>query len=115
MLTDVGAGHGEGVVLADEAHGVVAAAIPDQGNIARDIHTGGAQGHAGHRVFQAAQAAVVIDMLQIVVPEAVDTVEDQTGGVLANGTGGALLNGAGGLFDDLHMPGTGPAIQHIGQ
>ena len=38
-----------------------------------------------------------------------------TGGVLADGAGGGLLNGAGGVLNDLHVPGLGPTVQHIGQ
>src|SRR5699024_6481963 len=88
MLADVGAGHREGVVLADEPHRVVAAAGVDEGDVAGDVHPGGAQGHTGHRVFEAAQAAVVVDVFPVVVGKAVDAVEHQTGGVLADGAGG---------------------------
>ena len=115
VLADIGAGHGEGVVLADEPHRVGAAARADQGDVSGDVHPRRAQGHAGHRVLQAAQAAVVVDVLPVVVGKALQAVEHQPGGVLPDGAGGGLLNGAGGVGDDLHVPGLGPAVQHIGQ
>ena len=42
VLADVGAGRGEGIVLADEADGIAAASLADEGDIARDVHPGGA-------------------------------------------------------------------------
>ena len=44
VLAHQGAGHGEGVVLADQAHGVGIPAFAHQRHIAGDIHTGRAQG-----------------------------------------------------------------------
>ena len=85
MLADVGAGSGEGIVLPDEPHGVSAAARIHQGDVAGDIHTGGTQGHAGHGILQAAQAAVMEDVLLIVIPEAPQAHQHQVGGVDADG------------------------------
>ena len=115
MLAYVGAGHREGVVLADEADGVLAAAGVDEGDIAGDVDAGRTQGHAGDGVFQVAQAAVVVDVLPVVVREAADPVEHQLGGVAANGAGGGGGDGLGGLLDELHVPGLGPPLQHIPQ
>ena len=87
----------------------------DQSYVTGNIHARRAQRHAGHRIFQTAQAAVVVDVLPVVVGKAADAVEHQLGGVLTDGAGGTFFNRAGGVLDDFHMSGLGPAIQHIRQ
>ena len=54
MLAHIGAGGGKGIVLPNQADRVVVPLLPDQGHIAGDIHMGRTDGHAGHRVAQAA-------------------------------------------------------------
>ena len=115
VLAYVGAGHREGVVLADEADGVLAAAGADEGDIAGDVDAGRAQGHAGDRILQVAQASVVMDVLPVVVREATDAVQHQLGGMAADGAGGGGGDGLGGLLDKLHVPGLCPSLQHIAQ
>ena len=85
VLADVGAGGGEGIVLADEAHGIRAAALLHQGDVAGDVHPCGAKGHAGHGMAQVAETAVVEDVLLIVLPEALEAHQDHVGGVDADG------------------------------
>ena len=115
VLADVGAGHREGIVLADEADGVLAAAGAYERNIAGDVDAGGTQRHAGHGVLQIAQAAVVVDVLPVVVREAVNSVQHQLGRVPPDGAGGGGGDGLGGLLNNLHVPGLGPSVQHIPQ
>ena len=67
MLADEGAGGGEGVILADQAHCVGIAALGHQGDIAGDIHPGGAEGHAGHRLGDMAGALSVLDMVPVIL------------------------------------------------
>ena len=85
VLADVGAGCGEGIVLPNEADCVGIAPLPHQGDIAGDIHPGGAQGHTGDGILQTAQAAVAEDVFLIVVPDAVEARQHQLGGVDADG------------------------------
>ena len=99
MLADVGAGNGEGVVLADEPHSVGAAAFAHQGNVAGNVHASGTQGHTGHRVFQSPQAAVVENVLLIVVPEALQAHQHQIGGIDADGAVRRVHDDLGGVFD----------------
>ena len=113
VLTDVGAGHREGVVLADEPHRVGVPACVDQGDIAGDVHSGGAQGHAGHGVFQAAQAPVAEDMLLIVVPEGLKAHQHQLGGVDADGAVGGVHDGLGRLLDPAEDADVRLAVQHL--
>ena len=115
MLADVGAGDGEGVVLADEADGVLVSPRADEGDIPGDVHPGGAEGHAGHRVLQVPQTAVVADMLPVVVGKALHAVQDQLCGVASDSAGGGPGDGPGGLLDDLHVAGLGPAVEHVGE
>ena len=113
VLADIGAGGGEGVVLADQAHRVGTAALVHQGDISGDVHAGRAQRHAGHGVFQAPQAPVVEDVLLIVVPEAPEAHKDQIGRVNADGTVRRVHNHLGGALNavqDLHA---GLAVQHL--
>ena len=90
MLADVSAGRGEGIVLADESHGVCIAAVFDQHKVARNIHARGTQRHAGNALAHAAETAVAQDMLFIVVAEALYTVEHQSRRVAADGAVGAV-------------------------
>ena len=113
VLADVGAGGGEGVVLADQAHRVIAAALADQGDVARDIHPGGAQRHTGHGVFEAAQAPVVEDVLLIVVPEAPNPHEDQVGRVNADGAVRRVHDHLGSALDAVQNLHAGLAVQHL--
>ena len=85
MLADVGAGGGKGVVLPHQAYSVLVAACIYQREVAGNIHACGTHGHAGNRVVQGTQAAVVETMLLKILPEASDTGEDQVGGVDADG------------------------------
>ena len=113
VFTDVGAGHREGVVLADQAHRIGVPAGVDQGDIAGDVHSGGAQGHAGHGVFQAAQAPVAEDMLLIVVPEGLKAHQHQLGGVDADGAVGGVHDGLGRLLDPAEDADVRLAVQHL--
>ena len=51
VLADIAAGGREGVVLADQAHGVIVTAGTHECNVARNIHSGRAQCHTGHRMI----------------------------------------------------------------
>ena len=113
VLADVGAGGGEGVVLADELHRVGVAALADQGDVAGDVHAGGTQRHAGHRVLQTAQAAVAEDVLLIVIPEALNTHQHQPGSLDADGAVGSVYDGLGGALDELHRLHRGLTVQHV--
>ena len=102
MLADEGAGGGEGVILADQAHCVGIAALGHQGDIAGDIHPGGAEGHAGHRLVQAACAAAVADMLLVILPVTPDAFEHHIGGFIADGAVSGGDDDAGGFLDEVN-------------
>ena len=113
VLADVGAGGGEGIVLADQAHRVAAAALADEGDVAGNIHPGGAQRHAGHGVFEAPQAPVVEDVLLVVVPEAPQAHENQIGRVDADGAVRGVHNHLGGALNAVENLHAGLAVQHL--
>ena len=112
MLADIGAGGGEGVVLADQAHGVGAASLAHQRHVARHVHAGGAQRHAGHGQLQTGQTSMVLDVLLVVVPEALQTVQHKPCRVPADGAVGGVHDGAGGLLDNGDGAHVGGAVQH---
>ena len=99
MLTDKCAGGRERIVLADQAHGVGVAAVLDEHEVARDIHARGAQCHAGHRQGQACQTSVMLDMLDIVVPEALKAAQAQLRRVAADGAVRRVIYDPGGALD----------------
>ena len=70
MLADQCAGRGEGVVLTDQAHGVRAASFPGKGDIARDVHVGRAERHAGDGLLEGAGALALLHMGKVVFLEA---------------------------------------------
>ena len=113
MLADVGAGGGQGIVLADQAHSVGVAALPHQRDVAGDIHAGGAQGHAGHGVLQAAQAAVMENVLLIVIPEALEPHQHQLRGVDADGAVGGVHDGLSRLLDAVDDLDVRLTVQHF--
>ena len=113
MLADVGAGGGEGIVLPDKPHGIGAAALVHQGDVTGDIHAGGAQSHAGHRVLQAAQAAVVENVLLIVIPETLQAHQHQIGGVNADGAVRRVHDDLGSGLDPVQDLQLGLALQHL--
>ena len=85
MLADQAAGGGQGIVLPDELHRVAVPSLENKGDVAGDVHVGGAQGYAGNGLVLDAQATPMEDMLLIVVPEALDALDDHPGGLLADG------------------------------
>ena len=99
MLADVGAGGGERIVLADKPHRVGAAPLVHQRDVAGNIHAGRTQRHTGDRILQRPQAAVVEDVLLIIVPEALQPHQHQLGGVDADGTVRCVHDDLSGVFN----------------
>ena len=115
MLADVGAGRGEGVVLADELDRVGVPPLGDQGHVAGDVHAGGTQRHAGHRVFQAAQAAALGDVGDVVIPEAPEPQQHLLGRVHADGAVGGVVDDPGRGLDGVDGLQCAGSIQHLAQ
>ena len=113
MLTDVGAGGGHGVVLADQAHGIGVAAVLDEHEIARDIHARRAQRHTGNGLAHAAKAAVAQNMLFVVVAEALHAVKHQARRIAANGAVGAVDDHTRHALDDRDGLHRGFALEHL--
>ena len=72
MLADICAGRRHGVILSDEAHGVGVPSFAHQRDIPRHIDARGTQRHARHRILKRREASVVLHMVHIVVPEALE-------------------------------------------
>ena len=112
VLADIGAGGRHGVILADQAHCVGTAPLAHQCHIAGHVHARRAQRHAGHRQSQAGKTPVMLDMLDIIVPEALQAVHHQTGRVTADGAVGGVDDAAGGLFNDRQRGHVRLTVQH---
>ena len=114
VLADVSTGHREGIVLTDQPHRIGAASLAYQGHIAGYVHTGGTQGHAGHRQLQARQTAVVQDVFLVVIPEALQPVQHQSGGIAPDGAVGGVHHGPRRFLDNGQGAHVGGAVQHGG-
>ena len=99
MLADIGTGGRERIVLADELDRVGIPSGADEGDVARDVDMSRTQGDTRHRLGQSARTAVVLDMFDVIVAEALDAAQNHGGGLIADGTVGGIRNGARGLFD----------------
>ena len=113
VLTDIGAGGGEGIVLPDQAHGVGVPALPHQGDISGHVHVGRAGGDTGHRVAQPADTAAVEQVLLVVLPEAPHPAQHHMGGLIADGAVGGVGDHLGGALDQVDGLRRGGAVQHL--
>ena len=113
VFAHIGAGGGEGVVLADEPHRVAVTALPHQGHIAGYIHMGRADGHTGDGVAQGADAPAVKSVLLKILPEAPHALEHHVGGLVPDGAVGGIGNDPGGGFDEIDGLFGGGAVQHL--
>ena len=113
VFAHIGAGGGEGVVLADEPHRVAVTALPHQGHIAGHVHMGRADGHTGHGVAQGADAPAMEGVLLKILPEAPHALEDHVGGLIADGAVGGVGNDPGGGLDEVDGLFGGGAVQHL--
>ena len=101
VFADESTGRNEGVVLADEPHSVVVAAFVDQCDVSRNVHVGRALGYAGHGLIEGGGAAVVLDVLDIVVAESVDALQHHVCRLVADGAVCRIVDGLGRIFDEL--------------
>lgn len=113
MFTYIGAGRREGIVLPDQFQGILVAAVPDQGHVARDIHMGRAGGHTGHRVAETADAPAGEHVFLIVLPEAPDSLQHHGSRFKPNGAVRRIRNAPGRLFDQGDGVQAGRPIQHL--
>ena len=84
MLANQAAGYRERIVLADQANCICAASGMNQRNVSRNINACRAESHAGNGLVQAAEAAVVANMLQIVITETDYAAQNHVGGLKAD-------------------------------
>ena len=115
MLADIGAGGGEGIVLADQPDGVLIASGAHQRDIAGDIDGSRAQRDAGHRLAVGAGAASVADMLFIVLPAADQAFIHHVGGLIADGAVGRMHDRLGRFFQKPQGAVVGAPLQNVGQ
>ena len=94
MLADETADAREGVVLADETHGIGVALLADERDIARHVHIRRAAGHTRHGVERRG-AYAVFDMGEVIVPEGLQPVEHEARGLKPDGAVGTVINGGG--------------------
>ena len=79
MLADETADCRQGIVLPDELHRILVSALMHQGNVARNVHVGRTLEHTGHGLVLLRPAAAVLNMLHIIVPEALHALQHHPG------------------------------------
>ena len=100
VFAHIGAGGGEGVVLADQTNGVGIAPLSHQGDVAGGIDVGGTQLHAGN-ALEVGGTAALGHVGQVVVLEGHVAVQDHLGRLEADGAVGAVNDGVGRAEDGL--------------
>ena len=113
VLADIAAYGREGVVLADQAHGVIVTAGTHECNVARNIHSGRAQCHTRHRMIPAEQAAAALHMGEVVIAKALHALQNHAGSLIADGAVRRILNNTGGFLDQVNGLRCCGGIQHL--
>ena len=111
MFADEAAGKREGVVLADEAHGVVVAARVDQGDVAGNVDVSGARRAAGHGIARTGRAASLRGVGDEVVAEALHGPQHHGSGLVADGAVGAQVGVARRALEHVDVVLAGAAIE----
>ena len=113
VLADIAAYGREGVVLADQVHGVIVTAGTHECNVARNIHSGRAQCHTRHRMIPAEQAAAALHMGEVVIAKALHALQNHAGSLIADGAIRRILNNTGGFLDQVNGLRCCGGIQHL--
>ena len=113
MLADIRTGGRHGVILANQAHGVCVPPLAHQRNIARHIHARRTERNAGHGVLQRREAPVVLNVVHIIVPEALKAAQDQLRRVAADGAVGRGDDGARRFFDGVDGQHRTSTVEHL--
>jgi hypothetical protein len=96
------AGYGERIVLADQANCVSTASCVNQRNITRNINACRAKCHAGYGLVQAAEAAVIANVLQIIITESDYAAQYHVGCFKTDGAVCGILDDSGCLFNEIY-------------
>ena len=112
VLADETADAREGVVLADEAHGVGIAFLADERDIARHVHIRRTAGHARHGI-ECRRADAVFNVGQIIVPEGLQPVEHKTRGLEPDGAVGAVVDSGGAAVHGTEVIRRGAAVKNL--
>lgn len=75
MLADKPARRRERIIFADQLDRIFVPSVGDQGNVTRNVHMGRAGHAARHRLVLASQAGLVLHMLLVILPEALQAVQ----------------------------------------
>ena len=102
VLAHEAADRREGVVPADQAHGVLIPLLAHQGDVAGDVHVRGTE-RGARDALEVRGAAALVHVGEVVVLEGDVAVQDHLGGLEADGAVGAVHDGLGGLVDDLQI------------
>ena len=113
MLADIRAGRRHGIILADQAHGVRVPPLAHQRNIARHVHARRTERNAGHGVLQRREAPVMLDMVHIVVPEALKAAQNQLRRVAPDGAVGRGDDGPRRFFDGVDSQHCASSVEHL--
>ena len=112
MLADETADRRQGIILPDELHRIMISALMHQGNVARNVHVGRTLEHTGHRLVLLRPAAAVLNVLHIIVPEALHALQHHPGCLRADGTVCGIINAGRRLLDGLQCAHVRTAVHH---
>ena len=115
MLADIAANGWERIILADQAHRVVAASSAYKRNIAGNVDTSRAKCHTRHRLVQTEQAAAVFNMGDIILPEALYALQHHARSFIADCAISGIQNDTCGLFDQVDGVDRCSRIQNVFQ
>ena len=115
VFADEPAHRHEGVVLADEAHGVRASARFDEGYVARNVHARRALRHAGNGLVEGAFATPVFDVFDEIVAESFDSFQDHARRFVADGAVGGIVDALRRLPDEFDGVQRRVAVQNVVQ
>ena len=86
MLTDIGTDGREGIILPYQSDSIGISSFLHQCDIAGNIHTGRTHGNTGNRLIQTGRTASVQDMLLIIIPKSLHTLQHHVGSLLSDCT-----------------------------
>ena len=92
MLTDKSTGCGKRIVIPNQIDGICITMLPNQGNIAGNIHMRRAMGNAGHLLPDSLLASVLFNMAHILIPEKLHTLQNNIGSLITDSTVRRILN-----------------------
>ncbi len=112
MLADESADRRQGIVLSDQLHRILITSLMHQGDIARNVHMGRTLEHTGYRLVLFCLAAAMLNMLHVVIPEALHALQHHASCLGADGAVRGIVNAGCCLLNGLQGSHVRAAVHH---